>query len=176
MKVRIALCALVAATTATAVHAAPASQNAAASATIVSGNQLTKTRDLVFGTIARPTSGTSTITVASGASGAVTPSVSGGNASIPTGGQASSAAFHITAASGTQFTITTNSLAFPGAGANLTNIGSETPAASGITLVGATYTVTGTDGDLFIGGHFDITPTTAEGTYNGTLSLTVNFN
>jgi hypothetical protein len=30
--------------------------------------------------------------------------------------------------------------------------------------------------DLFVGGHFDITPTTAVQTYNGTLSLTINFN
>jgi hypothetical protein len=28
----------------------------------------------------------------------------------------------------------------------------------------------------YIGGHFDITSTTAVQTYNGTLSLTVNFN
>jgi hypothetical protein len=177
MKLHIALAALVVSSAAaTAGQAAPASQSAAASANIVAAQQLTKTRDLVFGTIAKPTSGTSTITVASGSSGAVTPAVTGGNATIPTTGQASSAAFHITAAAGTTFTIDTNSLSFPTAGANLTSIGSETPAMSGITLAGATYTLTGADGDLFIGGHFDITPTTAVGAYNGTLSLTVNFN
>jgi hypothetical protein len=30
--------------------------------------------------------------------------------------------------------------------------------------------------DLFVGGRFDITPTTAIQAYSGTLSLTVNFN
>jgi hypothetical protein len=173
MKLRIALAALAfGSAAAVSGQAAPASQSAAATAEIVAASQLTKTRDLVFGRISKPTAGTSTITVPSGTSGTVTPTVTGGNASIPTTGQASSAAFHITAPANTQFTIQTNSLSMPG----LTNVGSETPFASGMTLIAGTYTLTGTDGDLYIGGHFDVTTSTPEGIYNGTLSLTVNFN
>ena len=68
--------------------------------------------------------------------------------------------------------MSTPTLDFPGAGSNLTGIGAEAVVAAGTlnTLPGDG------DDDLFIGGHFDITPTTAVQTYTGTLSVTVNFN
>lgn len=175
MKLRLALVALVV-TSAAAIsaQAAPVSANTTAQASIVAPNQVTATRALQFGSIAKPTSGTSTVTVASAASGAATPTLSGGgNAFIPTSGQAAAATFRLVGTAGQTYSVTNNTLDFPSAGANLTGIGAESPvAASGVlnTLPG-----NGQD-DLFIGGHFDITPTTAVNTYNGTLSLTVNFN
>lgn len=173
MKLRLALAVLAAAAAATAGNAAPISATADAQASIVAPNQVTKTRDLQFGSIAKPTSGTSTVTVASAASATATPTLTGGgNAFIPTSGQAFAAAFHITGTAGQTYSVTNNTLAFPAAGANLTNIGSETPVAAG-TL--STIPGSGQD-DLYVGGHFDISPTTAVATYNGTLSLTVNFN
>jgi len=175
MKFRIALAAVAAASAAaTAASAAPVSGNTTAQVDIVSANQVTATRSLQFGSVAKPTSGSNTVTVASAASGTATPALTGGgNAFIPTSGQASAATFRITGAAGQTYSITTNTLDFPGAGANLTNIASETPVAASGTL--NTLPGGGQD-DLFIGGRFDISPTTAVNVYNGTLALTVNFN
>ena len=175
MKLRIALAAATAATVAAmSAQAAPVSQSTSASATIVAPNSVTASRSLQFGTIAKPTSGSNTVTVASAATNAGTPTLSGGgNASIPTTGQATAATFRILGTAGQTYSITTNTLDFPTAGANLTGIGSESAAAASGTL--NTLPGTGQD-DLFIGGHFDISPTTAVNTYSGTLSLTVNFN
>jgi hypothetical protein len=172
MKLRIVLgLAAVAATSATAASAATATANA--NATIVSPAQLSATRDLEFGTIAKPTSGTTTVTVASAATGTATPSVSGGNGFVPTPGQARAATFRLVGTNGQTYSIAGNALSFPGAGANLSNIGSESPvAASGVLN---TLPAGGQD-DLYVGGHFDISPTTATQAYTGSLTLTVNFN
>jgi len=174
MKLRIALAAVaVGLTAAAAAGAAPVTANTTAQANIVAPGQLTATRDLEFGTIAKPTSGTTTVTVASAASGAATPGVSGGNGFVPTSGLAHAATFHLVGSNGQTYSVTSNALSFGSAAGNLTSIGSESPvAASGVLN---TLPASGID-DLFIGGHFDITPTTAVQTYNGTLSLTVNFN
>ncbi|MDZ4373518.1 MAG: DUF4402 domain-containing protein [Phenylobacterium sp.] len=154
-------------------QAAPVSANTTAQANIVSPNQVSATRDLEFGTIARPTAGTTTVTVASAASGTATPSVSGGNGFVPTSGLAHAATFRITGTNGQTYSVTANTLSFPGAGGNLTNINAESPVAAGGTL--NTIPASGTD-DLFVGGRFDITNTTAINTYSGTLSVTVDFN
>lgn len=153
--------------------AAPVSGNTTAQANIVSPNQVTATRDLEFGTIARPTTGTTTVTVASASSGTATPSVSGGNGFIPTSGLAHAATFRITGTNGQTYSITANTLSFVGATGNLTGIGAESPVAESGTL--NTLPASGID-DLHVGGHFDITNTTAINTYNGTLSITVDFN
>lgn len=175
MKLRLALAVVVTASSVAAIaQAAPVSANTTAQVNIVAPNQVTATRDLQFGSVAKPTTGTSTVTVASAATGAATPTLTGGgNAFVPTGGQAHAATFRLTGTSGQTYSIQTNTLDFPGAGANLTGIGAEAPVAASGTL--NTLPGTGQD-DLHIGGHFDITPTTAVQTYNGTLSLTVNFN
>ncbi|MBL8773196.1 MAG: DUF4402 domain-containing protein [Phenylobacterium sp.] len=166
--VAAALCA------ATSANAAPVSADATANATIVAPNQVSATRSLEFGSIARPTnSGATTVIVASAATGTATPSVSGSNGFVPTPGQARAATFRLIGTNGQTYSITTNSLSFTGASGNLTNIASETPVAASGTL--NTLPSSGQD-DLFIGGRFDITSTTALQTYTGTLSLTVNFN
>jgi len=174
MKLRIALAAAAAGLCATsAANAAPASANTTAQANIVAPAALTATRDLEFGTVAKPTVGTTTVTVASAASATATPSVSGGNGFVPTSGLAHAATFHLIGTNGQTYSITTNSLSFTGSVGNLTAVGSESPVAASGTLL--TLPASGTD-DLYIGGHFDITSSTAVNTYNGTLSLTVNFN
>ena len=175
MKLRIALAALLfGSAAAVSAQAAPISQNTTAQANIVAPNQVTATRSLQFGSIAKPTSGSTTVTVVSAASGAATPNLTGGgNAFIPTTGQAAAATFRITGTAGQTYSITNNTLDFPSAGANLTNVGSESAVAASGTL----FTMPGSgQDDLFIGGHFDISPTTAVNTYTGTLALTVNFN
>lgn len=174
MKLRLAIAATTAAlAAASGASAAPATANANATAAIVAPGTMTSIRDLDFGTIARPTSGTTTVTVASAATATATPSVSGGNGFIPIAGQARAATFRLVGTSSGTYSITSTTLSFTGAGTNLTSIGPESPVAASGTLL--TLPASGTD-DIFIGGHFDITPTTGLATYTGTLSFTVNFN
>jgi hypothetical protein len=155
--------------------ATPATATASASATVVSPSTLAATRALTFGQIAKPTAGTSTITVASAATAAATPSITGGNAYVTTTGQAAAATFHLTGTSNQTYTIDAGYplLTFTGAAGNLTSIGAETPVAA-VGSVG-TLPASGVD-DLYIGGHFDITSSTAVQTYNGTLQLNITYN
>lgn len=174
MKLRIALAAAMAGiAVASAAAGAPVTANTTAQANIVAPGQLSATRDLEFGTIAKPTTGTTTVTVASAATATATPSVSGGNGFVPTSGLAHASIFHLVGSNGQTYSVTSNTLSFTGAAGNLTAVGSESPVAASGTL--NTLPASGID-DLFVGGHFDITSSTAVNTYNGTLSLTVNFN
>ena len=101
MKLRIALAAAAAGLAATsAAYAAPATATASAQATIVAPAALTPTRDLEFGSVAKPTVGNTVVTVASAATGTATPGVSGGNGFVPTGGQAHAATFHLIGTAG----------------------------------------------------------------------------
>ena len=173
MKLRIALAAAVAALAATsAAHAATAT--AAASANIVAPGALTSTRDLNFGTIARPISGSNTVTVVSQLALASPALSGGGDASIPIPGQGQAAIFHLVGSPAQTYTVGAFGLSFPGAGTSLTAIGAESPAASAGSVVG-TLPASGI-ADLYIGGHFTIDSTTAVNTYSGTVSLTINFN
>lgn len=175
MKLRISL--LAAATVlaaAGAANAAPVSANATATANIVAPNTLNATRNLTFGTVAKPTTGTSTVTVASAATATATPTLTGGgNAFVPVSGQAAASIFRLVGTNGQTYSVSSNALSFTGQTGNLANVGPETPVASVGTL--GTLPASGME-DLYIGGHFDISPTTNVQTYNGTLALTINFN
>lgn len=154
-------------------NAAPATANATGSISIVAPSQLTSTRNLDFGTVAKPTVGTTTVTVASAASGTATPAVSGGNGFVPTSGLARAATFHLVGTAGQTYAITASTLSFTGAAGNLGAVGTEAAVAAGGTL--NTLPVSGSD-DLYVGAHLDISPATAVAAYNGVLSLTINFN
>jgi hypothetical protein len=174
MKAPIALAiAVAAAACASSALAASVNANTTAQANIVAPGQVSATRDLEFGTIAKPSTGTTTVTVASASTGTATPGVSGGNGFVPTAGQAHAATFHLVGANAQTYSVTGNTLSFTGATGNLANVGPESPVAASGTL--NTLPANGTD-DLFVGGHFDITSTTTVQAYSGTLSLTVNFN
>ena len=164
------LAALGAAGSATAV---PASASVNSSINVVTPTTLTGTRDLDFGTIAKPTVGSTTVTLASSAAGAATPTVSGGNGYVPTAGLAHASTFHLIGTAGQTYSVSTTTLTFAGAAGNLATVGTEAPVAAGGTL--NTLPAGGAD-DVYIGGHFDISSTTATQVYNGTLSLTINFN
>lgn len=153
--------------------AGPATTTVNSSINVVSPTTLTGTRDLDFGTIAKPTVGSTTVTLASSAAGAATPTVSGGNGYIPTAGLAHASTFHLIGTAGQTYSVSATTLTFTGSGGNLTTIGTEAPVAAGGTL--NTLPPSGAD-DVYIGGHFDISSTTATQVYNGTLSLTINFN
>lgn len=163
--------------------AAQSSATATVSATIVAPSSVSANRNLAFGTIAKPSTGTSTVTVPSAVSGGATPSISGGNAYVTSTGQASSAQFHITSAQ-TSFYIDPPVLTFTGvtsgvgnalgAYAATTPIAASTGLAVGTTAGTATTLVGGVD-DIYVGGSIVLTSSTPVNTYNGTLQLTVNF-
>lgn len=174
MKLRLALAAAAAGVVAASgATAAPVTANATAQANIVAPAALTATRDLEFGTIAKPTVGSTTVTVASAASATATPSVSGGNGFVPIPGQARAATFRLIGTPGQTYTVDANTLSFTGAAGNLTSIAAEAPVSAGGSLL--TLPGSGVD-DLYIGGRFTISPTTTVQAYSGTLSLTINFN
>ncbi len=175
MKLHIALATLAfGSAAAVSGQAAPVGQTATATAQIVSANTVTATRNLQFGSITKPTSGSNTITVASAADPATPTVTGGGNATIPTPNQGTAATFRLTGTADQVYSIQTNSLTFSGGVNDLTSVASESPVAATGTL--GSIPSNATTQDLHIGGHFTISPTTAVGVYNGTLSLTVDFN
>lgn len=160
-----------------AAAATPATATATASATIVSPSTLAATRPLTFGQVAKPTTGTSTITVASSSSASATPTIDGGNAYVTSNGQASAAAFHLTGTNGQTYSIDSTVLNFTGATGNLANVAAEVPVATGgtVSATGGALPSSGVQ-DIYIGGKFDITPSTAVQTYTGTLQLNITYN
>jgi hypothetical protein len=143
------------------------STTANASVTVISPTAITKTQDLVFGQVVRP-SGLDTNTVTLDTNNTVT--LSGlGNGSV-VASTTTSAKFNITAPAATTYT-TTQALAFDQAG--LSNIGPSLPVAT-LGLLG-TIPVSGIQ-ELRYGGHFDMSSETTAQAYTGTLSVTVAYN
>jgi hypothetical protein len=175
MKLRIALAVAGAvAASATFASAATVSANAVANANIVAPATVTATRTLEFGTIAKPTTTSNTITVPSAAAASVTPTVTGtGNAFIPTAGQGRAAIFRLVGTANQAIAVITASLTFVNQSGNLANVGPQTPVASIGSLT--QLPASGMD-DFFVGGHFDVSPTTTTQAYTGTLTLSIDFN
>lgn len=150
-----------------ALAAGSVSTTANATATVLSPVTITKTQDLAFGQVVRPSDANSN-TVTLGANGAVTITGAGNGSAVnsPT----TAAKFTITAPVATTYT-TTQSLTFTQAG--LTNIASGLPAAE--TGVLGTIPAGGTQA-IDYGGRFDMTAATTAQNYTGTLSVTVNYN
>ncbi len=175
MKIRIALA------TATAVmafggtaSAVVVTGTAAANANIVAPASVTSIRTLEFGTIARPSTSSNTITVPSAAAATVTPTISGGgNAFIPTAGLGRAATFRLLGMPSQTIAVTANTLTFVSSAGNLTSIVALAPVASAGTLTQLPASGTA---DFFVGGAFDISATTAIQAYTGTVTLSVDFN
>jgi hypothetical protein len=150
---------------ATGAFAATASATANATVTVISPTSITKTQDMVFGTLVRPTSGTTTFTL--DASDNVT--ASGGNGSV-IASTTSSAKFNIFSTSAIVYTLApTLTFTQPG----LTNV-----------TVGAVATTNGTPGQVAAGGtqeirygaSFDVGIATTPQNYTGALSVIVTYN
>lgn len=145
------------------------STTANASVTVVSPTVLTKTQDMAFGTVVRP----------SGANGNTTFVLSTANAVTATGGDGSVVASTVSSANFTLSTVaaitysTTQTLAFTQSG--LINISASAPAITNAVGTSTTVPANSTQ-NLAFGGQFDVTPTTTPQTYTGTLSVTVNYN
>lgn len=157
-----------------AASAATESASASANAIIVTPAKITAIRSLEFGTIAKPTTLSNTITVPSAMSGTATPLVSGaGNAFIPTGGEARAAEFRLVGTASQAISVNTSSLSFTNQTGNLSNVAPLAPVAKDGTLIN--LPVSGTD-NFYVGGRFDISPTTVAQAYTGTVSLSIDFN
>jgi len=143
------------------------SATAPASVTVIAPVTLTKTQDLAFGQVVRPSNANSN-TVILDTDNTVTLS-GGGNGGI-IASTTSSAKFNLTAPAGTTYS-TTQSLAFTQNG--LTGVAASLPVASAGVL--GTVPAAGIQ-EIRFGGQFDMTSSTPPQTYTGTLSVTVNYN
>ena len=140
---------------------------APASVTVLSPINITKTQNLVFGQVIRPSNAnTNTITLDANDTVTIT---GGGNGSV-VASTTSSAKFDITAPAGTTYS-TTQTLAFTQSG--LTNIAASTPA----TTNGSAGVIPASGvQEIRYGGQFDMASATPPQNYTGTLSVTVNYN
>jgi hypothetical protein len=159
---------LIAALATSAFAAGSVQATANATLTVLSPTTLTKTQDMAFGQVVRPTSGTNTVTLSP--TGAV--AISGaGNGSVVTS-TTNQAKFVVTTAAADTFT-TTQTLTFAQTG--LLNIQAGTPTATSGTF-GNIPGATGGSQELNFGGQFDISSATTAQAYTGTLTVTVAYN
>jgi hypothetical protein len=143
-------------------------QTAPVTLAVATAINLTKTTNMAFGTVIKPTNA-NTNTVVLGPDGSIT--VTGtGDGSTVNATPHSQAVFNLVAPAGTTF-------------ASVTGL-SMTPALPNTAATAVPTTTTGTYGtvpvggsqDLNVGGQFDVSSATVVQAYTGTLSLTVNYN
>jgi Domain of unknown function (DUF4402) len=142
------------------------SATANASVTVMSPDTLTKTQDLAFGSVVRPSTGTNTVAIDTSGRVSIAGAGNGGLVNSTT----SAARFNLVVPAATTYT-TTQTLTFAQAG--LTNIAAGAPATTTGTV--GTIAAAGTQ-DLELGGQFDMSSATTAQAYTGTLTLTVNYN
>ncbi|MDB5447673.1 MAG: hypothetical protein JWQ97_2990 [Phenylobacterium sp.] len=154
--------------TAASAQATQQSASANASATIVTPASMASTQDLAFGTVAKPTNGSNTVTVTAAAGSSASPTIGGlGNAYIATAGQAHAAIFHLAGTANTAYAFGTPSLTF-GATADASLSPTVVLPATGNLNASGTA-------DVPVGGTITIGSSTAATTYTGTLTLIANF-
>jgi hypothetical protein len=173
MKIRNAFVVVVAAIalsalTGEALASGSVSATANATVTVLSPVSLTKTQDLVFGQVVRPSTGTNT--VALDTSDTVTLSGTGNGSLVNS--TTTSAKFNVVATSAITYT-TTQTLNFAQTG--LTNISVTAPVATTGTLGQIPGSSGGTQ-EIRYGAQFDVSTATTAQPYTGTLSVTVNYN
>jgi hypothetical protein len=139
---------------------------APANVTVLSPTTITKTQDMAFGVVVRP-SNTGTNTVLLDTSNTVTLS-GAGNGSI-VASATTSAKFNLNASPGTTYT-TIQSLIFTDPA--LTGVSASAPAAT--SGVFGTIPAGGVQ-EIRYGGQFDMTASTPAKTYSGALTVTVNY-
>ena len=140
---------------------------APASVTILSATTLTKTQDMQFGSVVRP-SNANVNTVTLDANDGVSLTGTGNGATVAS--TTSSAKFNVTAAPGTTYA-TVQTLAFTQNG--LANVSPSLPT----TTNGAPGVVPASGvQEIRYGGSFDMSSSTPAQAYTGTLSVTVNYN
>jgi hypothetical protein len=143
------------------------SATAPASVTVLSATTLTKTQDMAFGQVVRPSNANSN-TVTLDANDTVTLSGTGNGSAVAS--TTTSAKFNLNAPPGTTYS-TVQTLNFVQTG--LTNVAPAAPVATNGVL--GTVPASGVQ-ELRYGGQFDMTSATPAQAYTGTLSVTVNYN
>jgi hypothetical protein len=151
-----------------ALAAGTISTTAPASVTVLSPVTITKTQDLVFGSVVRPNVGTTTTTLDT-SDGISQTQAGGGNGSI-VASTTSSAKFNVVGPAAQVYT-TGQTLTFTQAG--LTGVTASLPAATTGTL--GTLPASGTQ-ELRYGGSFTMSSATTAQAYTGTLTVTINYN
>ena len=146
--------------------------SAVSSVIVVSPTTLTKTQDLNFGTVVRPTGANGNTTFIMDTANNI--SKSGGDGTI-VAGSTTSAKFSLVTTPGIAFTPSAV-LTFAPVG-QLINIAAGTPAITGATGAGPTFNLAANGtAMLSYGGQFDVTPSTVPQTYTGTLAVTITYN
>jgi hypothetical protein len=156
---------------ASAAHAqngATAIASATGSATIIQSLTITKTADLGFGTVVRPTTGTSTITVGNTGNSR---SISGGNAIGANNNNVTSAAFLIQGEGGAAISVSAPSFNMTSGSNSLTVTTTNNATANLTGSLGSPGTMT-----VGVGGWFPLTAATPTGNYSGSLVVTANYN
>jgi hypothetical protein len=138
--------------------------SAVATATVLSPVSLTKTQDLAFGSIVRPSTGTTTATLST--AGVLT--LSPGTDAAIVAGTRTAAKFNIAAPAGQTYTpvaiLTLAGLTGVAAGTPVVDTGTVGALGAALTTQQITY-----------GGQFDVSSTTTPQLYTGTLALTINY-
>ena len=143
-------------------------QTAPVTLTIATAINLTKTTNMAFGTVIKP-SNANTNTVIVGPDGSI--SITGtGDGSTVSATPHSQAVFSLVAPAGTTYASLT--------GLSMTPVLTNTAATAVPTTTTGTYGTVPVGGvqDLNVGGQFDMSAATVAQAYTGTLSLTVNYN
>lgn len=167
---KISAAALVLATvSAPAFAQSSATTSANATTRIIQAITLTKTADLAFGNVVKPSTGSGTVTIGSGAD---TIAVTGTGAAAASG-TTSRAKFTVGGEGGQTFSVTVPASVTMSSGANNLVVTLTGDAATG-TLSGALGSA-GT-ATVNVGGAFPITNTTASGNYTGSFNVTVAYN
>lgn len=172
-RLRTLACALTFAATATSAFAqASSTQNTTGSTRIIQPIALTKTTDLAFGSVVRPTSGTNTVAIdqATGAR-----SLSGGGNAAAAPSTTSRAAYSVAGEGAQTFSITVP------ATFNMTRVSGSEILAVTLTSTATSGTLSGTLGSagaatFGVGGSFPVATTTVSGNYTGTFDVTVAYN
>jgi hypothetical protein len=165
--------ALALSTLASGTFAATLNASAVSSVTVVSQTTLTKTQDMAFGTVVRPSSSSVNTTFTLDTNNTVTKGAAGDGSVLATT-PSTSAKFSLVTTPGIAFT---PSAVLSFAPAGLINVAAGVPAITGATGTGPTFNLAANGtAVLTYGGQFDVTPTTTAQTYTGTLALTINYN
>lgn len=143
-----------------------ANATANASVTVVSATTLTKTQDMLFGTVVRPQTGTTTVALDT----ADHVTTTGGTGASVIASPSSSAKFNIIVLAATTYSLA-QTLTFAQSG--LINIAPTAAVATTGTL--GSIPAAGTQ-EIRYGGQFDMTPATAAQNYTGTLAVIVTYN
>jgi len=144
------------------------------SVTILQGIALTKVTDLSFGRIVRPSSGSSTITMALGSD---TPTVDTGDAVVLASGTKNRASYTATGEGGQAFTITvpaTVSMTGPGT-AIVVSLTKSLASGNFTGSLGSAGALPG-GGTLYVGGSFSLPTGQASGAYTGSFDTTIAYN